>query len=226
MGKVLIPTLIEATNLSDSWFQCIKAVLSDKNTHRYVVAEGGSFAGQERLELDLAIINILKPGMRPLTPFTPQGILAPCSEDYFVDYLPYLLTSERHPKEEYTYGQYLELQIPKAIEMFKNTDEGNNQVCMRIGNDKSIFLGSPPCLVSIDCRLLDNKLSFLVQFRSWDLWGGYPANLGALQILKEHMAEEIGVEDGQMLAVSKGLHLYDHCWELGKAVLGENNEIN
>ena len=31
------------------------------------------------------------------------------------------------------------------------------------------------------------------------------------------MAEEIGVEDGQMVAVSKGLHLYEFSWEVARA---------
>jgi thymidylate synthase len=30
------------------------------------------------------------------------------------------------------------------------------------------------------------------------------------------MAEEIGVEDGEFIAASKGLHLYDYAWELAK----------
>jgi len=30
------------------------------------------------------------------------------------------------------------------------------------------------------------------------------------------MAEEIGVEDGEIIAISKGLHLYDYTWEWAK----------
>jgi thymidylate synthase len=48
------------------------------------------------------------------------------------------------------------------------------------------------------------------------LWNGFPANLGAIQLLKEYMAENIGVEDGEIIAASKGLHLYDYIWELAK----------
>ena len=33
------------------------------------------------------------------------------------------------------------------------------------------------------------------------------------------MASEIGVEDGDLLAMSKGLHLYEYAWELAKTVL-------
>ncbi len=30
------------------------------------------------------------------------------------------------------------------------------------------------------------------------------------------MASSIGVEDGEIIASSKGLHLYDYVWELAK----------
>jgi thymidylate synthase len=48
-----------------------------------------------------------------------------------------------------------------------------------------------------------------------------PSNLGAIQKLKEWMAEEIGVGDGEMMACSKGLHLYDHCWSYAEARTGK-----
>jgi thymidylate synthase len=35
-------------------------------------------------------------------------------------------------------------------------------------------------------------------------------------MLKEYMASEIGVEDGEIIASSKGLHLYDYAWDLAK----------
>jgi thymidylate synthase len=41
--------------------------------------------------------------------------------------------------------------------------------------------------------------------------------LAAIQLLKEYMASEIGVEDGEILALSKGLHLYEYSWELARA---------
>ncbi|MFH1281489.1 MAG: thymidylate synthase, partial [Candidatus Omnitrophota bacterium] len=77
-----------------------------------------------------------------------------------------------------------------------------------------IKLIDPPCLRLIDTRLRYGKLHFVLYFRSWDLWGGFPSNLGGLQLVKQYMAEEIGVQDGEIIAVSKGLHLYDYAWEL------------
>jgi thymidylate synthase len=33
------------------------------------------------------------------------------------------------------------------------------------------------------------------------------------------MASEIGVEDGEMVVMSKGLHIYEYCWDLAKMVV-------
>ena len=87
---------------------------------------------------------------------------------------------------------------------------------MAVGNEKSISLSDPPCLRGVDTRIRDNRLNFVVYFRSWDLWAGFPSNLAAIQLLKEYMGGEIGVDDGELIALSKGLHLYDYAWELAK----------
>ena len=87
-----------------------------------------------------------------------------------------------------------------------------------------MLLQDPPCLRSIDTRIQDNKLVFIVYFRSWDLFGGMPANLGAIQLMKEYMAAEIGVDPGETIASSKGLHLYDYAWELAECIRGKTIE--
>ena len=87
---------------------------------------------------------------------------------------------------------------------------------MSVARPEDIELSDPPCLRSIDTRIKDGKLHFIVYFRSWELWSGMPANLGAIQLLKEYMSAEIGVEDGEIIASSKGLHLYSYAWDLSR----------
>jgi thymidylate synthase len=100
--------------------------------------------------------------------------------------------------------------------MYREDGHATNQAYMTVGDPESIYLTDPPCLRGIDTRIKEGKLHFIVYFRSWDLWNGFPANLGAIQLLKEYMASSIGVQDGQIIASSKGLHLYDYVWELAK----------
>jgi len=105
-------------------------------------------------------------------------------------------------------------QMEEVIKRYKEYGPGNNQLIMQVGQPTDIMLKVSPCLRHIDTRIEDNKLHFHIYFRSWDLWGGMPPNLAGLQLLKEYMAEEIGVDDGEMICTSKGLHLYGYVWEI------------
>jgi thymidylate synthase len=209
-------TEIEARDLSEAWFLGLCRVLEEGYDYKI---ERGSYQGQMRKQLELVIVQVNYPETRPLIPEVPQGVPPPSTMDYVESYLPYLMTAHRREGEQYTYGQYLEKQIAEVIRMYREDGHNTNQAFMAVGDDKSIYLSDPPCLRMIDTRVLDDKLSFIVYFRSWDLWAGFPSNMAAIQLLKEYMASEIGVEDGDLVAISKGLHLYEYSWELAKAVV-------
>jgi len=206
-------SVIDARDLSEAWFLCLGKTLTDGREYRI---ERGSYAGQRRKELDFIVVKVQHPGTRPLIPDVPQGVPPPTSMDYIESYLPYLMTAHKAEGEQYTYGQYLEKQIAEVIRMYKEDGYNTNQAFMAVGDSQSIFLSDPPCLRMIDTRIRDNRLHFVVYFRSWDLWAGFPSNLAAIQLLKEYMGSEIGVDDGEIIAVSKGLHLYEYSWELAR----------
>jgi thymidylate synthase len=206
-------SVIEARDLSEAWFLCLRQTLTQG--YQYKI-DRGSYVGQHRKELDYVVVRVKNPGTRPIIPSTPQGVPPPTSMEYIEDYLPYLMTSHKKEGEQYTYGQYLEKQIPKVIEMYKRDGHNTNQGFMAVGDAASIDLADPPCLRAIDTRIRDKRLHFFVYFRSWDLWAGFPSNLAAIQLLKEYMASEIGVDDGELIASSKGMHLYQYAWELAR----------
>jgi thymidylate synthase len=208
---------IKARDLSEAWFLSLRKTLTHGNEYKI---DRGSYAGQRRKELGLVIVHIKNPATRPLIPDVPQGVPPPSTMEYVESYLPYLMTAHRAKGEQYTYGQYLEKQIPEVIKMYKEQGPNTNQAYMTVGDEKSIFLTDPPCLRGIDTRIHDNKLSFIVYFRSWDLWAGFPSNLAAIQLMKEYMASEIGVDDGELIGISKGLHVYEYAWDLAKAAIG------
>ncbi len=209
-------TEITARDLSEAWFLCLGKVLDDGCEYKI---DRGSYEGQKRKQLDLAVVQVSYPATRPLIPDVPQGVPPPSTMDYVESYLPYLMTGHRREGEQYTYGQYLERQIAEVIRMYREDGHNTNQAFMAVGDAQSIYQPDPPCLRMIDTRIRDGRLDFYAYFRSWDLWAGFPSNLAAIQLLKEYMASEIGVEDGGLVAMSKGLHLYEYSWELAKAVL-------
>ncbi len=113
-------------------------------------------------------------------------------------------------------GQLYLNQIEWIIDTYKRFGQRNNQMVLQVAHPSDVTLVDPPCLRSIDTRIQDNTLHFFVYFRSWDLWGGLPANLAGIQNLKEYMAGQIGVQDGEMVVESKGLHLYGYAEDLAK----------
>jgi thymidylate synthase len=225
--EFLEPVFIDAFDLDDAWFQCLSEIL-DKG-HVYTITKG-SYEGQKRLEFDFVVVRVRKPAHQ-IIPLIPEGmsIPAPTDMEYIQGYLNYLMTGVKTKIEDYTYGERLvgptEMtkdmplqvnQIEEVIRIYKEKGFGTNQAIMEIGMPSDIKLTDPPCLRLIDTRVRYGKLHFVLYFRSWDLWGGFPSNLGGLELVKQYMAEEIGVEDGEIIAASKGLHLYDYSWELAK----------
>lgn len=233
---------IEATTLPDAWFQCLWAIL--EHGREFKIDEG-SYAGQSRLEFDWITIRIKEPWHRdhaglPLIPSMPEGcsIPPPVAREYLPAYAEYLLTCRKLSGEDYTYGNRLwaavydqwcgmgfvraELdQVKWIVNGYKQFGHRNNQLVLQIAQPDDLLKKNPPCLRHIDTRVQDNKLHFFIYFRSWDLWGGMPANLAGISMLHEYMANEIGVDQGEFICTSKGLHLYDYAVELAKMRCGK-----
>jgi thymidylate synthase len=113
-------------------------------------------------------------------------------------------------------GELFLNQIEEVIDTYKRFGLRNNQLVLQVAEPTDRLLKDPPCLRQIDTRIQDGRLHFIVTFRSWDLWAGLPANLAAIEYLQKYMALCVGVEQGEMIVESKGLHLYDYVWELAQ----------
>ncbi len=236
---------IVARDIPDAWFQCVYSVL--ENGFKYVI-EQGSFAGDQRFEFDDIRLKITYPEVRPFEPEIPPayGIPNPVAPEYIGTYFQEkILVGVKDENEDYVYGERLSgvlikrfrntkgevicsdpiivgpNQIEAVIEKYKKYGFNTNQTTMEIGRPEDVLLNDPPCIRLVDARVRYGSLHFFVYVRSWDLWGGFPANLGALQLLKEYMAEKIGVAPGETIAYSKGLHLYKYVWELAELRCGK-----
>jgi len=111
-------------------------------------------------------------------------------------------------------------QVSHFTKLLKETP-GTNQAILQVGEPADCLLLDPPFLRHIDMRVRKNKegiphLIFYPYFRSWDLWGGFPANLAGIAVLQKQMADDIGVELGPIMCSSKGLHIYGYVEELAK----------
>ncbi len=210
---MLKPTIINAFNIPEVWYRALWELFHREQNRDYMV-QRGSFENQhKRRELDYLFAVIENPGFQPYQ-LIPEGcnVPVPTNEASVIDYFThYIMGTELAEDEQYTYGQRINLSVYKVIEILRKAPN-TNQAIIEIGQPSDIELPDPPCLRLIDCRVKDGQLHFVIYFRSWDLFAGLPENLGGLQLLKEYMAMEIGVQDGGMIIQSKGAHVYDYAW--------------
>jgi thymidylate synthase len=130
-----------------------------------------------------------------------------------------------------------ETPIEWVIRHFKTAGYGNNHCYINIGNVDSGFAydmpykneaerKTSPCFRGIQFMIKDGKLLTFVVFRSWDLYGGFPENMGGFTLLNEYVAEQLGdVEPGPLCFTSMGLHCYDHQIKPMLSILNKDEEL-
>ncbi len=186
----------------------------------------GSYSGEDteitRWQLEQLSVRIDEPWRRPLAVFGTQEFPAPTSEERIHEYFArYLASAEKTDNEEYTYGERIEEQWDEAVDMIVQSEGNTNQCCISISKPEDISLENPPCLRQIHFQCVDKegepkKLYMSLYFRSWDLYAGFPENIGGLQLLKEKMIIDLEnkgfeIEDGPIIAYSSGAHIYSYC---------------
>lgn len=219
---------VETFTLNDAWRDAMW--LCVMNGWDFVVKEG-SYKGQIRKQLPYVTIKVKGPGTRPLAPMLSPPNEPPTTEEKIKEYFHnYLMSDVIHGNEQYTYGSFIKPQLMKVIELLVEAKGNTNQARIAIGDRDSVFLTDPPCLNTINFKVVEKKLVMSVVFRSWDLFSGLPQNLGGLQMLKEFVLEfiqtEFEVQDGPLVAFSDGLHLYEYAFELADMLNVEKVEVS
>jgi len=125
-------------------------------------------------------------------------------------------------------SQGIIMQVPNALEWivkhYQEKGYANNHCYLQVGYpesnmaydipyDSELDRQTSPCLRGIDTKIVEeNETNYLlmnVYFRSWDLWGGWPENMGGMVRLMETICEMLGdVKPGALSFASKGLHCY------------------
>jgi thymidylate synthase len=141
------------------------------------------------------------------------------------------------------YDIKLEVDVPNqyqwCVDHYQKKGFGNNHCCITIGYPESNLAydipytnetnrGTSPCLRLIDTKIIKEDdeylLNFYVYFRSWDLYNGFPVNIGGLSLLMEQMAYNLDILPGAIKFGSKGAHVYGHALEV-LALKAGNSEL-
>jgi len=136
-------------------------------------------------------------------------------------------------REIYNLTMNVPNQVEWIINHYKKKGFGNNHCYITVGYPESSFAydipfkdetdrQTSPCLRGIDTHIKDNKLHMAVIFRSWDLYGAFPCNMGGIVLLGEYMASELGIEMGPLSFSCLKLHCYDFQIEGVRARLHES----
>ena len=229
---------IYAITIEDAWFQSLFSLL---DYGREYVVERGSFKGEKRIEFDWFKVKIMCAYQEPwdkMLPKCPDGldIPDPVAKGYVEEYVPYLMTGVKGEDEDYTYGERLTRakdvrlkppyqeqdwvefyvdQINYWIDELKKASK-TNQAVLQIARPEDCLLDDPPCLRHIDMKVVEGRLIFYPYFRSWELWSGFPANLAGIAVLQKYMADAIGIGLGEIVASSKGLHIYGYAEKIAR----------
>jgi len=239
---------IDGTTLMDTWFQLLYQVWHIGRKYKIDTGsyagqtrlEFDFVSGMARYPHERPLAPIMPEGIP--VPTTDGDI-----EKYFANYLmDYNLEDHEH----YRYSSWINLpllnihakivdsnapfresQLEWVIRHFKEKGYGNNHCFINIGNLHSNFAYdkpyrneserlTSPCLRGIDFKIKGGKLIVGVIFRSWDLYSGWPENMGGFTLLNEYVAEQLdGVEAGPLCFTSMGLHCYDFQIEPLKQIL-------
>ena len=250
MSNYLQPVYLTSFSIPDAWFEALGMLVKNEDKCNIYAVDFGSAGktvredgtvepGLLRYERDFTSIHILNPGMRPLHPIIPDGLgIPPVTtvqkiEDYFATYI---LHPGKAENEDYSYGERICISVEEVCRKYREQGFGQNQCTIEIAKPEDIFLDSPPCCRSIDTKISKcretgvYRLHFYIYFRSWNLWGGFPENLGGMQLLKEWMVKQIGdhpdgtpLVDGEMIVSSKSLNVREDVFELVKKRLYISN---
>jgi len=252
-GKKMKPVFIEARDLNDAYFTLLWELWN--HGHEYKIDAGsfaGSkrlefyyAAGFIRNPHARPLAPIMPQGIPPTT--TDEKL----EQDYFPNYLmdPFLSKNEHYRYSSWINGteHYSEFgrmsehptdetPIEWVIRHFKEKGYHNNHCYINIGNVDSGFNYdipytneanrlTSPCFRGIDFKIKDEMLLTSVVFRSWDLYAGFPENMGGFTLLNEYVAGELNIQPGPLSFASQGLHAYDYQIEPIAAILNKEYSL-
>lgn len=235
--STLPPFFVKAKTISDAWFQLIYNLFDNAYTQKI---QKGSFEDEQyRLQYSGIAVYIEHP-YYDMVPTIPPGlgIPAPTTKEYIEDYfVNYLMNPELSENETYRYSSRIHYRMPKGgtqlervIEILRETPLTNQAVIeIATPDDLDICYGNdgkldPPCLRLLDFKVIppaadldaEPVLTVSAYFRSWDLWAGFPTNLGGIELLKQFVAGETALRNGPMYAYSAGAHIYGYQEEIAR----------
>ena len=229
----MLPFFLIAKTIPDAWFQLLYNIFD--NAYAQKIQKGSFENEQYRLQYPGIAVYIEHPYYDMVPTIPPgSGIPAPTTIEYIEDYFAnYLMNPELSENETYKYASRIQNRMPnggtqleRVIDIIRNTPLTNQAVIeVATPGDLDICYGKdgkldPPCLRLLDFKVIpagdELALTVSAYFRSWDLWAGFPTNLGGIELLKQFVASEAGLKNGSIYVYSAGAHIYGYQEEIAR----------
>lgn len=104
-------------------------------------------------------------------------------------------------------------QIASVIQKLKDKPYTRQAIAVIWNVEEDMNSVEPPCLVTIWWSYKEGKLHQTANFRSHDMFRGWPSNTYALRELQKMVAKGVGMEPGTLTIISNDAHIYRDCWE-------------
>jgi len=208
----ITPHVVYADNISEAWLTSVSRVWNAGN-----VMKKDDWDSDIK-EVQNLVVKIDNPLEKPMHN---EHFL--WSEDRLEEYSKEYLSSEKGDFE-YTYGERLtnwgadslkegQFAIDQIREVIiptlRKRPKTRRAIAITLNPQVDIFVKSPPCMVTNQFLVRDDKLHITTYFRSHDIFGASLANWYALAKLLEFVAKKIGVKPGTITSISCSAHIYE-----------------
>ncbi len=115
----------------------------------------------------------------------------------------------------YTYGQrffsqFKVDQIQEIINELKRRKESRRAFATTWDPNKDASNSQPPCVISVQATIKNNRLYFTVYIRSNDMLKGWPLNAFGLRNLQQNICNELNISMGALTTISNSAHIYEN----------------
>lgn len=146
----------------------------------------------------------------------------PFSREEMLAYVPQVTSAIEFQGVEYTYGQRLRKpidQIAYLAEKLKTAPHSRRLVACTWNIEHDYNNPNSPCLVLVQCNMVEDKLFLTAFFRSNDMFAAWPKNAFALRELQKIIARECRFTLGNLTIISQSAHIYEHDFAKTKEVI-------
>jgi thymidylate synthase len=228
---------IEGNTISDVWLRALDSVV------KFGELKDTEYATKQKEVLDL--VAVIKGEETALPAW------APIKEGDLEKYYRNFFNKEKPLGVEYTYGERLfnlklsnlsdadgaamdrlrretgdmgrVQQIKLAMDKLKESPSTRRAVAVTWRHETDACSPNAPCLMTISWNIKFGRLYQTATFRSHDIYDGWLLNAFALRKLQKDMAEELGLEPGDLVIVSVSAHIYENKLEAAARLVEKNH---